>query len=984
MAEMGKTIGAANIRIMPNTKNFAASLKRFLERMERQNRLQVNLELDQSGFTAAVRTAIQAAQAAAGDVRIGFDTREAELITSVRRAVSAAQAASGKIDVKMRPNTMGLAIAARAATKAASTGLTIWAKLKVDKTSLLATMALMRTTSHFFGSSMLPHLTALPATMGMLAASKVAIGGIAPAIAAIGSAAAGTLGPVLALTAAMSPAAIGATALSIGALVQVFKGMGAAITAATPEDLADALGELPPAAQEAALSLRGLRASFMGMGDDIKQSFWEPLSNFGQLNQFVEPLRLAMQVVAADMGKAAAGLVDFVSQGTGLSAVAQLIGTAQVSASNLSFAFASLTRGIIAVGAAAGPIFERLTAHINQAAAAWSDRMVAGFQDGSLQAYFENAVAKAKEFWAVMQQLGGIISGVWAAMNAAGAPLLGTISQAIEATNRWVNSAEGFSTLVSFFSAMQAAVGTLLPIFGQLAEIVGGTLAPAIAATIQALGPGLSAVVDGLGQGLQNAAAGAAPLGSALNSVLLAAAPLLPALGQIAGQISGVLASALSIGAGLLERFGGVLTAAIPAIVAVVAAFAGFSKIIPIIQMVGTAVSLLGGPMTLVVAGIAALVAAMMTVPGVMEPMKAAFMQVVEAIMPLVPIFMELVQTLMGALMPVVAALVPIIIQIVQVIAQVVVALTPIIAAIFQLAGVIISALMPVVTSLLPVMSSLISIFSSVVSAIAPLIAILVQVAAGFIALLAEIVGFVGSVLGLIASLVAGVISGFVSMISTVIAAVGGFVSRLLAIIGSLVSTWYSQINNLWGMVTAIFSSGISTVVSLMGSLPGKVLSALGDMGSLLVASGKAVIQGFIDGIKSMIGAVADAAKSAVQAARNFFPFSPAKKGPFSGHGYTLYSGRALGKDFAGGIEDTAADAAAASGKLAAAAHRNLAGYRADAHAVAAVGASAGGRSGAGGDYSIHIDTYQAADMSKPVRDMEEMQLKNRIRKGDQ
>ena len=41
---------------------------------------------------------------------------------------------------------------------------------------------------------------------------------------------------------------------------------------------------------------------------------------------------------------------------------------------------------------------------------------------------------------------------------------------------------------------------------------------------------------------------------------------------------------------------------------------------------------------------------------------------------------------------------------------------------------------------------------------------------------------------------------------------------------------------------------------------------------------------------------------SIVQDVRNFFPFSPAKKGPFSGDGYTLYSGQKLMRDFAKGM----------------------------------------------------------------------------------
>jgi hypothetical protein len=102
-------------------------------------------------------------------------------------------------------------------------------------------------------------------------------------------------------------------------------------------------------------------------------------------------------------------------------------------------------------------------------------------------------------------------------------------------------------------------------------------------------------------------------------------------------------------------------------------------------------------------------------------------------------------------------------------------------------------------------------------------------------------------------------------------------------------------------MVASVVQGG-AEIVSEVSSWPGKFVSALGDLGSLLVASGRALIQGFIDGIKSMIGAVADAASAVVGAARSFFPNSPAKEGPFSGKGWVLYSGEAVGEGFAQGI----------------------------------------------------------------------------------
>ncbi|WP_432034574.1 phage tail tape measure protein [Streptomyces antibioticus] len=94
------------------------------------------------------------------------------------------------------------------------------------------------------------------------------------------------------------------------------------------------------------------------------------------------------------------------------------------------------------------------------------------------------------------------------------------------------------------------------------------------------------------------------------------------------------------------------------------------------------------------------------------------------------------------------------------------------------------------------------------------------------------------------------------------------------------------------------------TLVSWVRGIPGRVKSALGNIGSLLWNAGASLIQGFINGIKSKLGSVRNAASSIVSTARNYFPFSPAKEGPFSGRGYTLYSGRALIQGFQAGISD--------------------------------------------------------------------------------
>ena len=98
-------------------------------------------------------------------------------------------------------------------------------------------------------------------------------------------------------------------------------------------------------------------------------------------------------------------------------------------------------------------------------------------------------------------------------------------------------------------------------------------------------------------------------------------------------------------------------------------------------------------------------------------------------------------------------------------------------------------------------------------------------------------------------------------------------------------------------------TDGLNAAVDFVKSIPDKIKSFFSNAGDWLVNSGKALLDGFAKGIRDAVSTVTSAASNALGAVRKLFPFSPAKKGPFSGHGYTTYSGRALMRDFARGIK---------------------------------------------------------------------------------
>lgn len=108
-------------------------------------------------------------------------------------------------------------------------------------------------------------------------------------------------------------------------------------------------------------------------------------------------------------------------------------------------------------------------------------------------------------------------------------------------------------------------------------------------------------------------------------------------------------------------------------------------------------------------------------------------------------------------------------------------------------------------------------------------------------------------------------------------------------------------------------------VVSFVKDLPNKIVNALGNLGSKLYDSGQALIQGFVDGIKGAVSWATDAASDLVSSVRDFFPFSPAKRGPLSGTGYTTTSGARMTEDFADAISGQESQVRRSADRIAAA-----------------------------------------------------------------
>lgn len=162
-------------------------------------------------------------------------------------------------------------------------------------------------------------------------------------------------------------------------------------------------------------------------------------------------------------------------------------------------------------------------------------------------------------------------------------------------------------------------------------------------------------------------------------------------------------------------------------------------------------------------------------------------------------------------------------------------------------------------------------------------------------------------------------IGGTLGWLIGVVTGAAGAVGTAVGWIGDRFALGGQQIGQFFGDLFGKFAEGgrqigqfagevgrrIGEAAAFVGELPGRAMSALGDLGNFLFRQGQKLIQGFINGISDMIGGVGDAISGVLDFAAGFFPNSPAKRGPFSGDGWTAIgrAGGAIGEQFASGLE---------------------------------------------------------------------------------
>lgn len=323
-------------------------------------------------------------------------------------------------------------------------------------------------------------------------------------------------------------------------------------------------------------------------------------------------------------------------------------------------------------------------------------------------------------------------------------------------------------------------------------------------------------------------------------------------------------------------------------------------------SFVGTAIDGIKGAVSTLASAFAPAFAAMQ---AALAPIIA---QVSSALLPVLSALGAALGNLAAAVLPVISAAIQ--------------AMAPVIATAI---GAVVSLVSTISTGLAPVINGIASLIQAVLPVIQQLftqwgtsIQAVVSAAFTFVeSVVTSAMNVINAVIGTVLALIKGdwegVWSGVLNILQVVWDGMIATVQSCIQLVSSTIDSALSFIKGVWnsawsalgrfldsawdGFVSAV-TGGNEQVMSILGGLPGKIIGLFADAGSWLIDSGRALLQGFADGVMGAVGWVGDQISGALGTIRGLFPFSPAKEGPFSGRGYTTYSGKALMRDWAKGM----------------------------------------------------------------------------------
>lgn len=181
---------------------------------------------------------------------------------------------------------------------------------------------------------------------------------------------------------------------------------------------------------------------------------------------------------------------------------------------------------------------------------------------------------------------------------------------------------------------------------------------------------------------------------------------------------------------------------------------------------------------------------------------------------------------------------------------------------------------------------------------------------------------YLGPVISTIVDGIVAVFNWLWSMVVTIWNGITSFISGAVGIINGTAGGISSFVNSVIGFFTGLVNGvtdKVNALTSKVREIGGIISGALSGAGNWLYDAGRSIIQGLINGLDSMWGAVKSKASDIAGSIRDCFPFSPAKTGPLSGSGSPEIAGSKIVSMVADGMSAQLSNLRSVTGTVASA-----------------------------------------------------------------
>ncbi|MFT4225304.1 hypothetical protein [Micropruina sp.] len=356
---------------------------------------------------------------------------------------------------------------------------------------------------------------------------------------------------------------------------------------------ADAMKKLPPNAQEAVRALLRLGAQLEGVRRIIQQRFFEGFAaHLDRLSAVIIPqMRAGLGNLAGALGAFTNAGMDALTKSLAGGVLQRMFDLTAQSVRNATEGLRSFIDGLVRIGEAGAtflPAIGDRLAELGKQFGEWAS-------NADLAGMMREAAAQAGHLWSVVKNLGGIIGGVFKAMDTGRSAGLASLADTLGRIRDIVNSpsfqkamgivftgaAVGAAALAKALNPIGKALEDLSPLLGDILATLGGAAASALTGIVEALAQpvaqdGLSAALAALGEMIKNIPWMA--LGQAVGVLGQAIAQIAPLVTTLLNAVAPLLPPILAAVAMLIPPLVRLVQAVLPPLVTIIQA------LIPVIE----------------------------------------------------------------------------------------------------------------------------------------------------------------------------------------------------------------------------------------------------------------------------------------------------------------------------------------------------------------------------------------------------------------